>query len=171
MARAEPSGQQRTQQRARAGPAWETKTLHLAALAAAKAAASCGRRSRASTPLPVSASTHSAMRVIPSASANRAIRPADRDRAAVIQRSRRGTKADNLSLLYMGSFADHTSTAQRRAILRELGTRLRIYFRGMTDVLPARFIGLLEQLRAEEMGRQAAEQVGRLPARLGDRAK
>jgi hypothetical protein len=70
-----------------------------------------------------------------------------------------------------GSFADHTSTAQRRAILRELGTRLRIYFRGMTDVLPTRFIGLLEQLRADEMDRQAAEQVGRLPARLGDRAK
>jgi hypothetical protein len=39
-----------------------------------------------------------------------------------------------------GSFADDTLTAQRRAILRELGTRLRIYFRGMTEVLPARFM-------------------------------
>jgi hypothetical protein len=68
-----------------------------------------------------------------------------------------------------GSFADDTLTAQRRAILRELGTRLRIYFRGMTEVLPARFMGLLEQqLRAEEMRRQAAEPVGRLPVKPGD---
>jgi hypothetical protein len=87
----------------------------------------------------------------------------------LIQQSWRGTKADNLSLLYMsGSFADHTSTTQRRAVLRELGTRLRIYFRGMTGVLPARFMGLLEQLRAEEVGRQAAEQLERLPARAAD---
>jgi hypothetical protein len=87
---------------------------------------------------------------------------------AAIQHPGTGTKADNLSLLYMSRlFADHTSTTQRRAVLRELGTRLRIYFRGTTDVLPARFMGLLEQLRAEEMGRQAAEQVERLPARPG----
>jgi len=56
-----------------------------------------------------------------------------------------------------GSFLDHTSTTQRRAVLRELGTRLRFYFRGMTDVLPARFIELLEQLRAEEISRQQIE--------------
>jgi hypothetical protein len=40
--------------------------------ALARAAASCGRRSRASAPLPVSASTYSATTVSPSASANRA---------------------------------------------------------------------------------------------------
>ena len=63
------------------------------------------------------------------------------------------------------------STTQRKAALRELGTRLRIYFRGMTDVLPARFMGLLEQLRAEEMSRRQ-QQIGRLPAgptRLGQK--
>ena len=53
-----------------------------------------------------------------------------------------------------GSFLDYTSTTQRKAVLRELGTRLRFYFRGMTDVLPARFIELLGQLRAEEISRQ-----------------
>ena len=46
----------------------ETTTQHLALRAAARAAASCGRRSSASVPLPVSASTNSPMIVIPSAS-------------------------------------------------------------------------------------------------------
>ena len=40
---------------------FETRTLHFALRAAAKAAASCGRRSRASAPLPISASTYSLM--------------------------------------------------------------------------------------------------------------
>jgi len=67
-----------------------------------------------------------------------------------------------------GSFLDYTSTTQRKAVLRELGTRLRFYFRGMTDVLPARFIELLGQLRAEEISRQ---QIGGLPARPSDLAQ
>jgi hypothetical protein len=49
----------------------ETTTQHLALRAAAKAAASCGRRSSASKPLPVSASTNSPMIVILSASPKR----------------------------------------------------------------------------------------------------
>src|SRR4051812_15919578 len=40
---------------------FETRTQHLPWRAAASAAASCGHRSRASAPLPVSASTYSAM--------------------------------------------------------------------------------------------------------------
>jgi hypothetical protein len=39
----------------------DTRTGHLAALASANAVASCGRRSSASAPLPVSTSTYSAM--------------------------------------------------------------------------------------------------------------
>ena len=45
----------------------DTTTLHLAFRAAANAAASCGRRSRASAPFPVSASVYSLMMVRPSA--------------------------------------------------------------------------------------------------------
>jgi hypothetical protein len=50
----------------------ETRTQHLAAFAWARAAASCGRRSIASAPSPVSASTYSAMIRRLSASAKRA---------------------------------------------------------------------------------------------------
>jgi hypothetical protein len=48
-----------------------TMTGHLPVLPAESAAASCGRRSRASAPLPVSTSVNSAMSAEPSASAKR----------------------------------------------------------------------------------------------------
>jgi hypothetical protein len=47
--------------------------LHFAFLAPAKAAASCGRRSRASAPFPVSNSAYSSMMVSDSAAAKRSI--------------------------------------------------------------------------------------------------
>ena len=52
---------------------FETTTEHLFARAALRAAASFGRRSRASAPLPVSASVYSPMMAKPSAAANRSI--------------------------------------------------------------------------------------------------
>ena len=52
-----------------------------------------------------------------------------------------------------GLFADDTARTHRRAILREIGTRLRTCLREMTNGLPARFESLLKQLRAKEEAR------------------